>query len=44
MVVRYWRAPGSIIPRTKIRFILAFAIACLQIAAWALFFGSLMSA
>ena len=43
MVIRYWNAPRSIIPRTKIRFILAFGIACLQIAAWALFFGNLIS-
>ena len=42
MVVRYWNAPGSIIPRSKIRFILAFAIAGLQIAGWVLFFGGLM--
>jgi len=43
MVIRYWNAPRSIIPRTKIRFILAFGIACLQIGAWVLFFGSLIS-
>jgi hypothetical protein len=43
MVIRYWNAPRSIIPRTKIRFILAFGIACLQIVAWVLFFGSLIS-
>ena len=43
MVIRYWNAPRSIIPRTKIRFILAFGIACLQIAGWVLFFGSLVS-
>ncbi|MEJ2731062.1 MAG: hypothetical protein P8185_21580 [Deltaproteobacteria bacterium] len=44
MVIRYWSAPGSIIPRSKIRFILAFGIACLQIAAWILFLGELISA
>ena len=43
MVIRYWNAPRSIIPRTKIRFILAFGIAFLQIAGWVLFFGSLIS-
>ena len=43
MVIRYWGAPGSIISRSKIQFILAFGIACLQIVAWILFFGSLMS-
>ena len=43
MVIRYWNAPRSIIPRTKIRFILAFGIACLQIGGWVLIFGSLIS-
>ena len=43
MVIRYWRAPGSIIPRSKIRFILAFGIACLQIVGWILIFGSMIS-
>jgi len=43
MVIRYWRAPGSIIPRSKIRFILAFGIACLQIVGWILFLGELLS-
>jgi hypothetical protein len=43
MVIRYWGAPGSIMRRTKIRFVLAFTIACLQIAAWILFFGSLIA-
>jgi hypothetical protein len=42
MVIRYWSAPGSIIPRSKIRFILAFGIACLQIVGWVLVFGSLV--
>ena len=43
MVIRYWSAPGSIIAHTKIRFVVALTIACLQIAAWILFFGSLIS-
>lgn len=43
MVIRYWNAPRSIIPRTRIRFVLAFGIACLQIGAWVLFFSSLIS-
>jgi hypothetical protein len=43
MVIRYWRAPVSIVAKTKLRFVLAFAIACLQIAAWILFFGSLIA-
>ena len=36
MGFRYWKAPSSIIPRTKIRFIIAFVIAALQIAGWSL--------
>jgi hypothetical protein len=43
MFILYWGAPGSIIPRSKIRFILAFGIACLQIAGWILLVGSLIS-
>ena len=43
MVIRYWNAPRSIIPRTKIRFILAFGIACLQIGVWVLIFANLIS-
>ncbi len=35
LCVRYWKAPLSIIPRTKIRFILAFLISGAQITAWA---------
>lgn len=44
MVIHYWGAPSSIIPRSKIRFVLAFGIASLQIVGWILFFGSLISA
>ena len=43
MVIRYWNAPGSVIPRSKIRFVLAFGMACLQLVAWILVFGSLIS-
>jgi hypothetical protein len=42
MVFRYWNAPGSIIPRSKIRFVLAFGLALLQIVGWILFIGGLM--
>jgi len=38
LVLRHWHTPSSIIPRTKIRFVLAFILAGLQIAAWILFF------
>lgn len=44
MVIRYWNAPSSIIPRTKIRFVMAFLVAGLQLAGWLLFFGGLMAA
>jgi LSD1 subclass zinc finger protein len=33
--VRFWKKPGSILPRSKIRFILAIIFASLQVAAWA---------
>ncbi len=34
MVIKYWKAPTSIIKRTRIRFIAAFIIAFAQVAAW----------
>jgi hypothetical protein len=34
LAIRYWRAPGSLVRRSRVRFILAFLIACIQIAAW----------
>lgn len=43
MVIRYWNAPNSIIPRTKIRFILAFGLACVQMGGWILFFATLIT-
>ncbi|MBT8368446.1 MAG: hypothetical protein KJP23_27455 [Deltaproteobacteria bacterium] len=42
LTVRHWKSPSSIIPRTKIRFILAFIIAGLQIAGWVVFFSKLV--
>ena len=41
--IRYWRAPTSIIPRTKIRFIVALLLAVPQMIGWALFFGNIIS-
>ena len=41
LTVKHWNSPCGIIPRTRIRFILAFFIAGLQIAAWILFFSNL---
>jgi hypothetical protein len=35
VAIRYWKAPGSIVRRTKIRFIVAIFIALLEIAGWA---------
>ena len=42
LTVRHWKSPSSIIPRTKIRFVLAFIIAGLQIAGWVVFFSKLV--
>lgn len=36
--IRYWNAPTSILPRTKIRFIVAIILASLQIFAWVMVF------
>lgn len=33
VAIRYWNAPGSIVPRSKARFVLAVAVAFLQVAA-----------
>ena len=41
LTVRHWNTPSGIIPRTRIRFILAFFMAGLQIAGWILFFSNL---
>ena len=42
LTVRHWKSPTSIIPRSKIRFILAFLIAGVQIAGWILFFAQVV--
>ena len=42
LTVRHWKSPSSVIPRTKIRFILASIIAGVQIAGWILFFSKLV--
>lgn len=34
VAIRYWNAPTSIVPRSKIRFVLAIAIATLQLLGW----------
>ena len=42
LCVRHWNSPSSILPRTKIRFMLAFILAGAQIVGWILFFTNLM--
>lgn len=42
LTIRHWKTPSSIIPRTKIRFILAAAIASVQIAGWVFFITHLV--
>ena len=42
LAVKHWNTPCGIIRRTRVRFILAFLIAGLQIAAWILFFSNLV--
>ena len=40
MVLRYWKAPLSIVPRTKIRYVAAFLIAILQLIGWVVVVGN----
>ena len=40
---RYWRAPSSILPRTKVRFILAVLLAVPQIVGWGVVFFTLFA-
>jgi hypothetical protein len=42
LTLKYWKAPSSIISRSKIRFILASVIAGLQLCGWVLFFSNLI--
>jgi hypothetical protein len=41
VIVRYWKAPTTIVGRTKIRFIFAALFAVAQIAGWVMFFVAL---
>jgi hypothetical protein len=43
IAIRHWRSPLSIIPRTKIRFILAILLSGLQITGWMFLFIKLLS-
>jgi len=40
--IRHWKSPGSILPRTKIRFILAILFALGQCALWIYFLAFLL--
>ena len=42
LTIRHWKSPGSMVRKTKIRFIAAFFIASLQIAGWTFFFTNLI--
>jgi hypothetical protein len=42
LTLRYWKAPSSIIHRTKVRFIIAFTVAGLQTTGWILIFANLL--
>ncbi len=42
LAIRYWKAPTSLLPRTKLRFVAAILIASAQIAGWTFFFVSLL--
>ena len=43
LTVKFWKAPTSIVPRTKVRFVLAAFIAGLQITGWILVFSNLIT-
>jgi hypothetical protein len=42
LVVKHWKEPLSVIPRTRIRFVLALILAGLQIVAWIALFARLL--
>lgn len=43
VAIRYWKAPSSIVPRTKARHIFAMILASLQIAGWSVGLYALLS-
>ena len=43
VAIRYWNAPRSLIHRTRTRFILAIGLSGIQILAWAVWIGSVVS-
>ncbi len=42
IILRYWKAPGSVLPRSRFRFVLAFVLALLQIAGWCAYFAGVL--
>ena len=38
VAIRYWNAPRSIVPRTRFRYVVAIALALLQMSGWGLLF------
>jgi hypothetical protein len=38
LVIRHWSSPGSLVPRTRIRFVAAALIALVQLTGWGCFF------
>ena len=38
LVIYGWRKPGSLVQRTRVRFVLALLLAVAQIGAWGVFF------
>ena len=43
VAIRYWKAPQSILRRTKFRFILAIVLALLQIVGWILVLAGILT-
>lgn len=41
--IKYWNTPISVVPRTKIRFVIAIIVASLQLIGWAVFVVFLLS-
>lgn len=41
VVIRYWKAPSSLMQRSKIRFVVAFILAIVQIAGWSMLIFSI---
>ncbi len=40
IAIRFWNKPGSLLPRTKARYISAIVVASLQVAGWGIFLAS----